>query len=102
MKESQDKLAGAQNEMMSIIKDGRTSAEKIIAKAGDEAEKIKMQKLTETEREINRMKDEAFTQLKAEVASLVMQATEKVLDAKLDSETHKKLIESSIQQVTNN
>jgi F0F1-type ATP synthase membrane subunit b/b' len=51
---------------------------------------------------MDRAKEEAFAQLRAEVASLVMQATEKVLDTKLDAEAHKGLIASSIAQVSKN
>ncbi|MBL7999339.1 MAG: F0F1 ATP synthase subunit B [Candidatus Kapabacteria bacterium] len=102
MKENQEKLAGAQQEVMNIVKDGRVQAEKIISKATEEAEFIKNQKLAETEREMNRMKDEAFTQLRAEVATLVMNATEKILDQKLDASSHKQLIDSAIAQVSKN
>jgi F-type H+-transporting ATPase subunit b len=102
LRESQEKLAGAQSEMMNIVKEGRMQSEKIIAKAAEEAEHIKTTKLAETQREMNRMKDEAFAQLRTEVATLVMQATEKVLDTKLDADAHKKLIDSSIEQVSKN
>lgn len=102
LKENQEKLAAAQREMMDIVKEGRAQAEKIITKATEEAEHIKQQKLEETAREMVRMKDDTFAQLRAEVANLVMQATEKVLDQKLDGEAHKKLIETSIAQVSKN
>ena len=102
LKEATEKLTGAQVEMMNIIKDGRAQAEKTIAKAAEEAEKVKVQKLEETRKEMDRVKDETFAALKADVATLVMQATEKVLDTKLDGEAHKKLIESSIAQVSKN
>ncbi len=102
LKEATDKLAGAQVDMMNIIKDGRAQAEKTIAKSVEEAEKVKAQKLDETRKEMERVKEETFAALKADVATLVMQATEKVLDSKLDGDAHKKLIESSIAQVTKN
>jgi F0F1-type ATP synthase membrane subunit b/b' len=61
-----------------------------------------VQKLDEARKEMDRAKEEAFAELRAEVASLVMQATEKVLDTKLDAEAHKNLIASSIAQVSKN
>lgn len=97
--EAQAKLSGAQHEMMEIVKNGKISAEEIVRKAGEEAEKVKQQKIEETLREITREKDAAVAQLRTEVASLVVQATEKVLDAKLDASAHKDLIEKSISQV---
>ncbi len=102
LKEASDKLSGAQVEMMNIIKDGRVQAERTIAKAAEEAEKVKSQKLEDARKEMERMKDETFAALKADVANLVMQATEKVLDTKLDADAHKKLIDSSIAQVSKN
>jgi F-type H+-transporting ATPase subunit b len=102
LKESSEKLANAQAEMMNIIKEGRTQAERLVAKAAEEAEKQKVQKIEEARKEMDRAKEEAFAQLRAEVASLVMQATEKVLDTKLDAEAHKGLIASSIAQVSKN
>ncbi len=102
LKESSEKLAQAQVEMMNIIKEGRVQAERIVAKAAEEAEKVKVQKLEEARKEMNRAKDEAFNALKGEVANLVMQATEKFLDTKLDNDAHRKLIDSSIAQVSKN
>ncbi|MFN8367716.1 MAG: F0F1 ATP synthase subunit B [Candidatus Kapaibacterium sp.] len=100
--ENKEKLAEAHQQVAVVVKEGRVQAEKIIAKANEEAEYIKKQRLEETAREMNRMKDEAFTQLRSEVATLVMQATEKVLDAKLDDDSHKKLIDTAISQVSKN
>lgn len=102
LKESSDKLANAQVEMMTIIKEGKAQAERVVSKAAEEAEKLKVQKLDEARKEMDRAKEEAFAELRAEVASLVMQATEKVLDTKLDAEAHKNLIASSIAQVSKN
>ncbi len=102
LKEASDKLSGAQVEMMNIIKDGRAQAEKTVARAAEEAEKVKTQKLDEAKKEMERVKDETFAALQADVANLVMQATEKVLDTKLDADAHKRLIESSIAQVAKN
>ena len=39
MKESTEKLAGAQVEMMNILKEGRVQAERVVAKADEEAER---------------------------------------------------------------
>jgi F-type H+-transporting ATPase subunit b len=102
LRESKERLAGAQSEMMNIIKDGKVQAEAAVRKAADEAEQVKQQKLAETQREIERQKDDAIKQLRSEVTTLVIDATEKLVGRKLDSEDHRRLIESSVNDLSKN
>ena len=102
LKESQEKIRTAQQEMMGIVNKGRQQAEEIIKKALDEAELVKKQKIDETVREINRSKDNALKELRGEVADLVIFATEKILDETLDKEKHFKLVQSYIEKLPNN
>jgi F-type H+-transporting ATPase subunit b len=102
LKQSQEKLDSAQKEMSEIIAKGRTQAEQFLQKASEEAELIKKKKLDEALREIDRSTAEAIKSLRAEVAGLVIGATEKILDERLDDERQRKLIESYLEKIPQN
>jgi F-type H+-transporting ATPase subunit b len=99
LKESEARMASAQHEMSTIIKEGRAHAENYVRTAMEEAERGKQAKLEEAQREISREKDAALRELRTEVATLVVQATEKLLGNKLDAESHRNMIEGYIDQV---
>ena len=102
LKESQEKLDSAQREMSEIISKGRQQGEELIRKAAEEADKVKQAKIEDAKREIERSKESALKELRTEVAGLVVKATEKILDEKLDDEHHRKLIESYIEKLPQN
>lgn len=97
-KESQDKIAVAQAEMTNIIKQGKEQADAQIKKALEEANKVKAQKIEEAKREIDRSKEAALVELRKEVSSLVISATEKLLDANLDHEKQIGLINNFLNE----
>lgn len=100
--EADGKLKNAQIEMAEIIRKGREQAEAIIVKAGEEADAIRKQKVAEAKRDIEQSKEIAIKELRTEVASLVISATEKILDQELDKDKHNKLIESAIKGLPTN
>ena len=100
--ESEAKLSNAFKEMNEIIAKGREQAEKLLHKAADEADAIKRQKVEDAVREIERSKDIAVKQLRSEVAGLVIEATEKILEETLDKDRHYKMIEKYIEKMPNN
>lgn len=100
--ESQAKLDNAQKEIQSILANGKTQAEKIIQNATEEANAIKNQKVEEAKKEIERSKELAMGEIRKEVADLVIMATEKILEEKLDASQHKSLIEKYISNLNNN
>lgn len=102
LRESKDRISAAQHEMMDIVKEGRVQAEAIVRRAAEEAEVVKQQKLSEAQREIERQKDDAIAELRAEVTSLVIGATEKLIGTKLDGEDHKRIIQSSVNELSKN
>jgi F-type H+-transporting ATPase subunit b len=102
LKESQEKLDNAQREMGEIIQKGREQAEAQIRKASEEADQVKRDKVEEAKREIERSKEAAIKDLRTEVAGLVVEATEKLLEEKLDKDKHIKLIESYIDKIPKN
>lgn len=102
LRESKEKIAGAQQEMMNIVRDGKTQAEALIRKASEEAEHVKNTKITEASREIERQKDEAIKELRAEVATLVVGATEKLLARKMDGDDHARLVDGYVNELSKN
>lgn len=102
LKESQAKITSAQQDMMNLVKEGKHQAEVLIQAAHEEAERVKHTKITEAQREIEREKEAALQSLRSETASLVVQATAKILGSTMNAESHRTLIESYIDEVSKN
>ena len=102
LKENEEKMAQAQQEMMQLIRDGRAQAEAQLQAAAEEAEKIKQDKLTEAREAIEQARLSAMQSLRSEVSALVVIATEKILKEKLDGEYQEKVINSLIDEISNN
>lgn len=102
MKVSQTKIDEAYKEVAAIVAKGKEQANIIIQNATAEADSIKKQKLAEAIREIENNKNAAISQLRNEVAGLVVDATEKILNSKLDRDTHTKLVNDYIKNIKQN
>lgn len=100
--ESQIKLDNAQKEVSKILTSAKNLAEQNIQKANEEAEKSKHIKIEEAKREIERSKNDAISELRNEVADLVVSATEKILEIKLDKDSHLKLAKEQIEKLPKN
>lgn len=100
--ESQVKLDNTQKEVSEILITAKNLAEQNIQKANEEADKNKNQKIEEAKREIERSKNDAISELRNEVADLVVSATEKILEIKLDKESHLKLAKEQIEKLPRN
>ena len=88
--------------MMAIVREGQVQAEAMMHKATDEAEAMKQQKLSESQREIDRQKDEAIMALRTEVSTLVVGATETLLGRNLQGEDQKRIIDGYVNELSNN
>lgn len=102
LEEAESKINNAQKEMADIIAKGREQADIHIAKATEEADRVKKQKLDEAMKQIEISKQAAIKELRNEMAGLVVNATEKLLEEKLDKDKDSKLVESYIQKLSNN
>lgn len=100
--ETERKLTDATKEMNLLIERGKQTANEIIQKAKDEAEKIRQEKIEQSVKEIEQAQEKAFKELQKEIGTLVVQATEKILEEKLNPETDYKLIEGYIQKLSKN
>lgn len=102
LNESKAKIASAQAEMMTIVREGKNQADAMLRKAHDEAEHVKQHKIVEAQAEIEREKDEAIKALRTEVSSLVIDATEKLLGRTMQGEDQKRLVESYVNELSKN
>ncbi len=102
LRTAEDKVSGAQKEINKMLSAARERADDIIAKGKEAGEIAKSQKLEEALREIERSKQNAIGELRREVAGLVIIATEKLIDEKLDKNKHEALINSYISDIKSN
>lgn len=102
LKENEEKMAKSQQEMMQLVRDGRAQAEAQVAAAAEEAEKVKQAKLDEAKAAIEQARLAAMQSLRTEVSALVVMATEKILKEKLDGNYQEKVINSLIDEISNN
>jgi len=100
--ESEAKITSARQEMAEIIAKGKDQAEIQLRKATEEADAIRRKKIEESAREIERQKITALNQIRNEVAGLVVEATEKILQEKIDSTKDYELINKYIDNIQHN
>ncbi len=99
LRQSEAKLDQARDEVNTVISKGREQVESLLRNASEEADKIKRDKISDATREIERSKDAALKELRTEVAGLVVSATEKILDEKLDKNRDYKLIDKYVENL---
>ncbi|NOY06181.1 MAG: F0F1 ATP synthase subunit B [Chlorobi bacterium] len=97
-----ENLANAEREARHIIDEGRKTAEKIkddiIREAREDAQRL----VRQAQDDIRREKSTALNELRAEIADLAVRAAEKVINASLDDEKHRKLVNDFIDQLPRN
>ena len=97
--EYQEEMRKARQEAQEVIakatKVGETLAHEILAASHQESEKIKKSALVDIERE----RDRAIAEVKAQVVDLSVLVAEKIIRQKLDMQGQGKLIEQFIQEV---
>lgn len=102
LEENQSSLLKAEEESKNIIEQSRQYAEKLkeqmIRDSKQQAQKI----IEDASAEIDRKKDEAFSELKSHVAEIAIQAAEKILSESLDKDSHKKLVDKYINEIERN
>ena len=109
-KQSEAKLAEAEKSAAGVLNKARTSADEIIATAhADAAAQLEAARarakeqsdrlVAEAREQLARDVSQARRELKGETAKLVVQATERLLDEKLDSKHDEGLIKRSLEEV---
>ena len=99
---SQEQFDNTQQQINELLIKGREQADLQLSRAVQEAENMKKTKVQDALKEIERSKNQALKQLRTEVADMVVSATEKILNEKLDKEKDFKLVENYIQQLNKN
>jgi len=102
LRATEERIAGAQKEINEMLSAARSRADDIVAKGKEDGDAVKIQKLEEAMREIDRSKQNAIEELRREVAGLVIMATEMLIEEKLDKEKHQKLIDSYVSNLKMN
>ncbi|HEU0132685.1 MAG TPA: F0F1 ATP synthase subunit B [Mycobacteriales bacterium] len=95
------KLADAQAEANRIIEEGRRSAETIVAEARTRAEAEAQTLVQRAQGDIQAERDRALGALRSELATLSIDLASRVVGRSLDSEAQRSLVDSYIDQLSN-
>ena len=99
LKRYEDQLAGARDEMNQLIEEGKARAGKagdeIIGKASSEAEQL----VERAKAEINRERQKAIEELKAQVVKISLAAAERLIERNLAEKDHRELIQQTISEI---
>jgi F-type H+-transporting ATPase subunit b len=96
LEENKKNLIAAEEQAKRIINEGREFSNKLKAEIIENANEDARKLLNQAKSEIERKKDEALDELRKLVADLAIQATEKLIDEKLDDKKHRDLIDKFI------
>lgn len=99
--ESRKQIEAAGMEGQELIAKATRNGEEIRQQAQQEASQQAESLLNRARTEIQRERDEAIGELRQEVADLTILAAEKVINRSLDKETHRRLIEETIEGSSN-
>jgi F-type H+-transporting ATPase subunit b len=120
IKESLEKAEKAKEEAQKILQENQASllkaeeeSKKIIEQSREYAQKLKDQMMRDSKEQaqkiiddataqIEQKKEAAFSELKNKVAELSIQAAEKIIKENLDKDSHKKLVDRYIEEITKN
>lgn len=102
LKQNEANLARAEEESQKIIEQSRQYAEKLKEQML-QTSKVQAQKIVDdASAEINRRKEAAFDELKADVAEIAVNAAERILKENINAEMNKKLANNYISEITKN
>lgn len=99
LEEHQQLLAGAEAETRQIIAEAREAAEKVRQGIVEEARSEAQQTVEQARRIIETEKTAALSELRREVADLAVQAAGAIIDANMDADRNRKLVDDLIGQV---
>jgi len=90
-------LAQAKSEAGEILAEARKVADSQAARAKEEAEVERQRRLEDTKKQIDAETTRALGQIRAEVAELTIEATERVIGKVLDAEDQRRLVHEAIE-----
>ncbi len=102
LRKNSELLAKADSEAEKIIREGKEYGDKLRAEITEKAHAESSRMIASAKEEIEQEKRRALTELRAEVADLAVKGAEKIIMANLDAEKQKKIVESMIQDLSQN
>ncbi len=94
----EEMLKKAQDEARKIIGDGRAAAEAAAKRVREEAELQAKRTVEEAREQLLREKDLALREIRSQAVDLIVGASEKLIDASLDDEAHRRMVEQQLEQ----
>ena len=98
--ESKKRIEAASKEGQEVIARATRNGEEVRQKAQQDAQKDAETLITRAKTEIGRERDDAIGDLRREFADLTILAAEKVIQKSLDKESHRQLIDKTLEQST--
>jgi len=99
LKEAEEKLNDARRSAQSVLDGAARSAEQLRQELKQKADEEARRTTENARKQIEAERDQAIRSVRAEVADLVVTATEKVIGETLDDTRHRTLIEKAIEEV---
>jgi len=100
LEEHRRQMAAAEDQVQRILSEGRALADRHRAEIAEKAENSARRMIAQAKEEIQREKDAALIQLRAEVADLAIGAAGKILDKNLDTPAQRSLADAAIREIT--
>lgn len=97
--EYKQQLAEARIEAEKIVDRARKAGEELSARVKGEAEEQRREAVAQTQQQVQAEVEKAMSELRASLADMTVQATEKVLRGSLDQSQHQKLIEQAVAEL---
>ncbi len=102
LEENKANLAKAEEEAQKIIQQGREYSEKLKVQLLEESKAEAKKMIAEATSEIERKNQEAFNNLKDQVADIAVSAAEKIIRTNLDKEKQTKLVDEYLNDLNKN
>ena len=99
LEENKRQLAQAEAHAQQAMRDGRELGEKLKAEIVEKANAGARAMVEQAKEEIRREKDAALSELRSEVADLAVTAAGKIIDANLDVNKHRQLVDNVIKEI---
>jgi F-type H+-transporting ATPase subunit b len=99
LKDAEAQLADARRNAQNVIDSAAKSAEQLRQELRQKADEEAKRSVDNARKQIEAERDQALRSVRAEVADLVVTATEKVIGETLDDQKHRQLIERAVEEV---
>ncbi len=98
--EHRQQMQRAEAESARVIREGRELGERLKAEILEKARQSSRHMVDQAKDEIEREKESALVHLRAEAADLIIDVAGKLIDANLNADRHRKLVDEAISSMT--